>query len=290
MTSFHGNINMRGVSSLYLEAMADLETTKEAVMLSNRFKLFNQITGGFRPHEFSILCGSTGSGKTTFCANISADLVRNQVPHFVASVETGSLDFTKRILCCFANEDINTGDPVPVEKLKAYHGLYGHHFEKDSLILSLYEDRFSVESLMEDILHARKSFGCKLAIIDNLNFFLEVTSANQQVVEMDRVVHELIIFCKKIDCHIVMVMHPKKTENGRVMSEFDVKGSSTSVQEAHNVFLFNRPQSSSVGYRGVTENDRQLTIAKMRRRGKYVGSHLFFGGNSVCYEERTILK
>lgn len=271
----------------YEKSLNNLISAKPSIKLSDvKFPQFNKVTGGFRPNEFSILCGSTGSGKTTFLANISADLLRSGVPHFVASVETGYVDYITRVLCALSGEDINQGDPVPKEKVDELHEAYKHLFYDNKLILSTKEDRFSVLHLMKKIIATRKKYGCEIAIIDNLNFFLEVTRATDSVVEMDRVIHELIIFCKLIDMHIIMVMHPKKTENGRVVSEFDIKGSSTSVQEAHNVFLFNRPNQELINQNFATHDDRQLSIAKMRRRGKHVGESIIFGGNSVKYIEK----
>jgi hypothetical protein len=97
------------------------------------------------------------------------------------------------------------------------------------------------------------------------------------------------MFCKRIDMHVIMVMHPKKTDNGRVESEFDIKGSSTAVQEAHNVFLFNRPslEDQKIGF--DRQNHRELKIAKMRRRGKYVGRRLMFKNNNTAYIEQELL-
>ena len=107
---------------------------------------------------------------------------------------------------------------------------------------------------------------------------------------MDRVIHELIIFCKHVEVHVIMVMHPKKTETGRVESEFDVKGSSTSVQEAQNVLLFNKPSDDMVKNGLATWRDREIKIAKMRRKGSAVGSKLLLTGvDGVLYKEGSLV-
>lgn len=269
----------------YLDASRELLLPHPSTPILD-FSKFTKIIGGFRPKEFSILCGATGVGKTTLIANWSKSLFTQGVSHFVASVETGHTDFLKRVMSAYAGEDWNTGDPIPVEKLKIFHSQYGSMFQGDVMQLSLYDNRFSVETLMSDIAWMHKNKGIQVAFIDNINFFLEVTKAIDQIVEMDRVIHSLIIFCKQINVHIVMVMHPKKTEHGRVESEFDVKGSSTAVQEAHNIFLFNRPSQDLIDG-GMAENgDRELKIAKMRRKGKSVGSRLVLKNvNGILYQE-----
>lgn len=268
------------------DVIAEMVIPPESIPLAD-FPQFTRIFGGFRPREFTILCGSTGSGKTTLCANIALDLIKQKTPFFVASVETGHNDFVRRCVSAHVNEDWNTGDPVEQEKVLEFFKNSGELFTKSNMHLSLYEDRFSVDTLIKDIRYHVENFGCKVAIVDNLNFFMEVTSAQQANAEMDRVIHDLIIFCKQVDVHIIMVMHPKKTEGTRVMSEFDIKGSSTAVQEAHNVWLFNRPEPGS----NVNKFSRELKFAKMRRRGKYGGFTLVFDTkNGVKYSELGVLE
>ena len=245
--------------------------------------LFNQATGGFRTREFSILCGATGSGKTTWLANVSAQLLKGGIKHFVMSVETGHTDFMKRILSVLSGSDLNAQDFVSTKVVDDIHTRHKGLIHSGLIEFSIYDNRVPLAQLIYDleVMHSR---GCKIAMIDNLNFFMEVSTAANSVIEMDKVVHELIMFCKRIDMHIIMVMHPKKTDHGRVESEFDIKGSSTAVQEAHNVFLFNRPKDADDSNR----YDRELKIAKMRRRGKMVGKSIVYGSFNTRYMERLI--
>jgi replicative DNA helicase len=276
------------LSKIYGKAAEELLKPYPAVHLRN-FPKFNHMTGGFRPHEYSIFCGQTGSGKTTILANFSKDLNEQHIPHFVASVETGETDYVKRIISATAGEDWNTGDAVEIAKLKTFHVQHGDKFQRDQLHLSLYDNRISVETLMADIAWMVKHNGVKVVIIDNLNFLLEVTKAADQVMEMDRVTHELIMFCKKVPVHIIMVMHPRKTEAGRIESVDSIKGSSTANQEAYNIFFWNRPHPDLIKDGVAVPEDRELLIAKMRRKGKFVMKRLIFKtSDGVLYREGDI--
>jgi hypothetical protein len=225
------------------------------------------------------------SGKTSLLANWSAELLAGKVKHFVMSVETGHMDFLARVVSVMVNEDLNTGDPVPREKLLRI-GVNNHEkLFSEYIELSLYDNRVPLEHLLADLKWAVEN-GCKIAFIDNLNFFMNITNEMNAVVEMDRVTHELIMFCKRNPIHIVLIMHPKKTVQGtRVLSEFDIKGSSTAVQEANNIFLFNRPDPKDIESGESLYTDRELLIAKMRRRGKYVGRTLVYNGKYPKYAE-----
>jgi replicative DNA helicase len=281
-----GKPYVMGAHELFIEAYQDLMHPAPSTKLLD-FPLFMKMTNGLRPHEFTILCGATGTGKTTLCANWSADLLKQRIPHFVASVETGHLDFMKRLLSVLEQRDWNTGSIISLEDLERFHEKNSRLFESDTLNLSLYDNRMPIETLMNDLAWLVKHKNIKVAIIDNLNFFLEVTRSQDQVIEMDRVIHELIIFCKRVPAHVIMVMHPRKAE--RIESENDIKGSSTANQEAHNIFLFNRPHPDLLKSGHAIESDREILIAKVRRMGKYTRRRLILkSSNGVSYHEGSI--
>lgn len=227
------------------------------------------------------------SGKTTLMANLAMDFVLNKVPAFIGSIETGATDLVKRLISALASKDYNSGDAVPLDELKYFYEKHAHKFLNDKLFLSLYEDRFPVDILKQDISTLVEREGIKIAIVDNLNFFLEGCAHDIKI--MDKVVHDLIIFVKNTPVHLIMVMHPRKTVNGRVESEFDIKGSATAVQEAQNVWLWNNIPDNLLKDNTYSHSDRELKIAKMRRKGKYVGSRLVFGSvDGVRYWEKGI--
>lgn len=249
-----------------------------------RWPVFNEITGGLRAREFTILCGGTGVGKTQWLANLSMHLLLQKTKHYIASVETGRTDFVKRVVSAMVQEDLNNGDAITRAKSQEIYKNYGNVFKSNDMVLSLHENRITVKHLIDELTKAHYDYGARVAILDNLNFFMEVTSGQNQIVEMDRTIHDLIIFCKNIDMHIIMVMHPKKTEGGRIDSELDIKGSSTAVQEAHNVLLFNRIHPNNI-QQGFKKDCRELTIAKLRRRGKYVGKTILYNNIGTYYDE-----
>lgn len=251
--------------------------------------MFNRLTGGFRMNEYSILCGSTGAGKTTLLANISAQLLKSNTKHFVMSVEIGHTAFMKRVLGALAQKDYDTGEKFEPNELARVHAANDLWLTSDAIEFSLYDNRVSLEQLLYDLENMVKRYKCKVAFIDNLNFFMNVTRQSDAIYEMDRITHELIMFCKAHAIHIVMVMHPNKSSgNPRVESEFDIKGSSTAVQEAQNVFLFNRPNDEALRAGTMDPTDRELTINKMRRRGINQGKTLMFKNLKTQYIEKGI--
>lgn len=258
-----------------------------------RFRMlpsFNTLLGGLREREFTILCGGTGTGKTTLLANLSTDFLLQQVPHFIASVETGHKDFVKRILSVLAEDNLNTGHPIAEEKILSVFNQYENFIKTSQAYLSLYDNRIDVQTLLGEIKAMIDNHGIKFAILDNINFFLDVVCAKDSVIEMDRVIHEFIMFCKQNPIHIIMVMHPRKPDAGnRVRNEYDIKGSSTAVQEAHNILLLNRPSDEMIDAGFATKYDREITLAKSRVYGMSVGQkYMLIGKRGVKYTDGKV--
>jgi hypothetical protein len=262
-------------------------------LLLSGWDFFNQATKGLRPNEFTILCGPSGIGKTTLLANLNLLFVAQGVPTFSAPVEIGHEDYVQKIASIVSG--------MSVVETKAHwqsvrEKFYPFFFSNPAHVLTCYDSRVSHLQLMCDLLHSYETKGTQIALIDNLNFMIDPGDGKNQNAVMDRVMHEWIVFVKKLPIHVIMVMHPRKTENGRVESEYDVKGSSTAIQEAQNVLLFNRLRHMDDAPTGLEQSDpklcREIKIAKCRKNGRAVGSRIIFSLDAICerYTERRILE
>jgi len=241
------------------------------------WKGFAELVGGLRPYEYTLFCGPTGAGKSAWLASLVEQCATAGTKCFTASVENGPVDFVRRMISSRAGENWNEGQVIE-QKLVTEFRAKNADFENIPVHITTYDDRVKNKEMMQQVKKAVHEEGCELVVLDNLNFFLEVTNHQQSVIELDRVTHEWIILCKELPAHVIMVCHPRKTEHGRVESEFDIKGSSTSVQEAHNVLLFNRiSRDLKDKYPEFNwKNYRELKIAKCRRIGRGVGKRIYF--------------
>ena len=239
---------------------------------------FDSMFGAFRPREFTVLCGTSGTGKTSLLANMSMHLMAGNVPHFVASVETGAADYFLRVTSVLESRDLNTGEQLEEAEVDAIFEKWNSFYRRRMATFSPYVNKTDHRRVLCDLLHARQAFGCRVAFVDNLNFLMPIVSSGESMESMDRIVHDFIIFCKNVDMHVVMVMHPRKREgrdgSARVENEYDIKGSSTVIQEAHNVLLFNRTDRNDERFVGGTF--RELKFAKLRRRGRFIGNSIRF--------------
>lgn len=268
-------IDLVPINQMALEARAELSTPQECVTLP-QWNYFNDFVGGLRVNEFSVLSGPTGTGKTLLLANISTQLLQDGTPHFVASVETGPLDFFKRNLSVLTGRSF-VGQPPSDREVTEIFAKHSELLTTNRIVYTRYENRIDHRRLLSDMLYAHETYHCKVALLDNINFFMEVGEADSAIVQMDKVVHDFVVFSKQVPMHTILVMHPKKTENSRVTSEFDIKGSSTSVQEASNVILWNRVGDDVYIEPHQNKNYmREMKFVKIRQRGGNVGKRIIF--------------
>lgn len=250
-----------------------------------RLPKFSNYLNGLRPNELTLICAGTGTGKTALMATLACEIVKQGITTFAAPVETGDKDFLARVFSASSEKELNTTDPISENTISEVFEKGIRPIYESPLLISTYENRVNINELIS-VLDVMVQKGAKVALLDNLNFFLEISSADQERAVMDEAIHKLVMFTKKNPIHILLICHPRKTENGRVVSEFDIKGSSTSVQECSNVILFNRPTQKEIEDGDRELNQRELVFKKIRKRGYYVNRPLWLeyrnGGYFEC--------
>lgn len=278
------DLNHKHVSELWVDAMERIALPPKGVYLPP-WPTFSKYLGGLRPHEISLLCAPTGAGKTQWLANVSAQLLLQEVPHFAAPVETGDRDYVIRVLSAMEGKNFKALENPSVDELKSINETANRKIVNKPFWLSSYRSRVAIEDMV-NLLKFMVQQGAKIAILDNLNFFLKVTRAVDQNIETDEAMRQFVMLVRSLPLHIILVCHPKKTGNeGRVESEFDIKGSSTLVQEADNVILFNRPKREDVEQGRHVWSDRELVFKKNREFGENINLPVWFRFHNCRYQE-----
>jgi archaellum biogenesis ATPase FlaH len=238
------------------------------------FNHFNEVTWGIRPHEFTIGSGPTGCGKTTLLTNWAYLLAESGTPVMVGSIETGKNDFHRVMAGIAANKNPYRG--WSRDQIKSTFQASPVLRSERNIHLN-YASRVNHRRLLADILYAVDKYRTEVVFIDNLNFLLDIKDSRDQITAVDNTIHDFVVFTKKVPVHVVMIMHPNKDGILRVEHEGQIKGSTTAVQEAANIFVWNRlAQDSDAGFNKEPQWCRELMFRKVRKNGRAVGSRIIY--------------
>lgn len=249
---------------------------------------FNDLTGGLRMHELSLMTSDTGTGKTTFLANLAVQAILQNFGVYIASVEIGPVAFLLAMISVLAQKDFNTGEAFPAHVWEEIEREWIPLLLKSGrVVFANHEARVAASTLTEEMTEAHQKYGSKFAILDNFQFFSMIPRAEEALIEQDKTIREFVQHSRRVPMHQFLIVHCRKTQNdnGRVEAMADLKGSKTLCDEAANVFALNRPKTDVIMRGDARRTDRELLMLKLRRRGKNVGKAVQFFYDEGLYGE-----
>lgn len=196
---------------------------------------FDNLVKGLRPNELSILTGETGSGKTTWAANLGYRLSKAGHPALIASFEMKPMAIIRKMIqmeSCYPFHDLKKQELEL--SLKAISSLPLH-------FIDVYGE-IGISELRNSIYYTKRRHGIKLVILDHLHFFLKY-SADHERQAIDSALRDIKSWAMDLNLHIILIVHPTKIETeNRPIRLNDLKGSSGLKQIPDNVFSIWRPR------------------------------------------------
>jgi twinkle protein len=245
----------------------------------------NGITTGLKPLDkeliklfygtLTILSGRPGSGKTSLIDQAIANTIDEDNPVFLFSKEMPermSTNWFNFILAGRRNLIEKTtvdGEKYHVVSLEAKKRIKDYYNKK----LYIYKDTESnaIEDVMKSMEDCVRKYGVKLLVLDNLMMLDLECNETEKNNAQTKLVNDLIKFASKFNVSVVLIAHPRKTQDMRSDIEmYDIAGSSNIINLAMR----------SIGLRRVSKKEQEddknpfrkynvvLTIMKDRLLGK----------------------
>lgn len=256
------------------------------------FSKLSESLGGMGHRGTTIITGGTGLGKSTLIGNLWVNLSAVGKNIYTVPIEIGTREFMDMLLSIVANKSrrkIRAEDYAEARErwLPTFFSKRGHVF-------ATHESRLSHLDFLAELYYHWKVRNVTVGIGDNWNFMMEPSSGENANAANDKALHDIITFTKIFPIHVWMIMHPRKDPakkdkgENRVTSLDDIKGSSTSVQEAANVLLLNALEDPKDAPPAVHPlYCREITIAKARFNGRARGLKVIYhiDQHSELYQE-----
>lgn len=208
----------------------------------------------------TILSGRPGSGKTsiidqtiarTIDAGKSVFLFSKEMPERMSANWFNTIIAGRRNIEEKSSKDGKTYNVVPYKTQKIMQEFY-------SKKLFIYRDSEpnDVQSVLKSAEECVRKFGCKLIVLDNLMMIdLHCTEADKNQAQTD-FINSLIKFAAKFNVAVVLIAHPRKTQDQNSDIEmYDISGSSNIINLAMR----------SIGLRRVSKKEKSDPKAQWRK-------------------------
>lgn len=245
-------------SSLRQDILSELQNIEKVQGVKwKRFSVLNRILKGHRRGEFTVLTGPTGCGKTTFMSEYSLDLATQGVTTLWGSFEIRNIRLARTMLQQLAG--------IPLNAHLDQFETWADAFERLPLYFMTFHGQQPVRVVMEAVEHAAYVHDIAHVVIDNVQFMMglseEAPKHSDRFWKQDAIVSAFRNFATRANCHVTLVMHPRKEQTLEPLTVQSIFGSAKASQEADNVLIIQDKRLSSV------RGKKYLQVAKNRYSG-----------------------
>ena len=224
-----------------------------------------------RRRELSIWTGYNGHGKSQLLGEVVLNLVQQGCLVCVASLEMAPA----RLLARMTKQATAMGLPSKKYIQHVHEWLSGHLWVYDRVGIA------GLRNLLEVFTYARRRYGISHFVIDNL-MMLDIGEDDYS--KQKDVLVELAAFKEEHDCHVHLVVHPRKgkDDDSTPPNKFSIKGSGNITNFAENVFIVwrNKPKEIAIAEGShsheLMESPDVTLICDKQRNGDWEGKTLLW--------------
>lgn len=156
----------------------------------------------FRPHEFTVLFGAPGRGKSSLARFFAAQMTSQKVkPYFLAFEEPPQSVISGFIPLLSLDTKLLDTKLSAKEQAKRV---------REQVILGKIEDKITPELLHECLECAIVSYGCKYLVIDHITWLID--KSREPVMAARQYLHVIAEVAKAYPVHILCISHNKPTD------------------------------------------------------------------------------
>ncbi|XP_074090005.1 twinkle mtDNA helicase [Macrotis lagotis] len=253
------------------EVLGELSNVEQVAGVRwGRFPDLNRLLKGHRKGELTVFTGPTGSGKTTFISEYALDLCTQGVNTLWGSFEISNVRLARIMLTQFAMGRLE-------ERLEEYDE-WADQFEDLALYFMTFHGQQSIRTVVDTMQHAVYVYDICHVIIDNLQFMMgQEQFSSDRIAAQDYIVGAFRKFATDNNCHVTLVIHPRKEDGDKELQTASIFGSAKASQEADNVLIL-QDKKLATG-----PGKRYLQVAKNRFDGDVGIFPLEFNKSSLTF-------
>jgi twinkle protein len=188
---------------------------------------FQQMTDKFGrmvPGYLIELSGKPGYGKTSLATQVATYLAGTEnLPSLVCCLE-----MTPKQLCLFS---IQQSASMSEEQISPeFLRMYTDKIAEWPLFFQWHDENVTIDDVIDTFTMAYKRFGVRFFVLDNLHILARVS--DNEIAEQGRISRSLKLWAVRYDAVVLLIVHPRKIEEGRLESLSDIRGSGAIAGDA----------------------------------------------------------
>ncbi|XP_059491153.1 mitochondrial DNA helicase [Neocloeon triangulifer] len=245
----------------------------------SRFPQLTATLGGFRDGELTVMTGPTGSGKTTFLSEYSLDLCMQGMSTLWGSFEIRNTRLAKTMLTQMAGMNLETN-------LNRFDE-FADKMEQLPLYFLDFHGQQPLKTVLNAVNHAQYVYDLGHVIIDNVQFMLGLGDSESKFIDrfyrQDQVIQAFRAFASATNCHVTLVIHPRKERADEDLTSNSIFGSAKASQEADNILIIQITTTADKKQR------KFLQVAKNRYTGELGLMPLSFNRESLSFVRKKVV-
>lgn len=196
------------------------------------YKQLDDILGGYREAEVTVITGDTTSGKTTFCLNAIYQCLRRGQGILICSAEVLTEKILAKLFSIHMAEDFYDKTKFTQEM---YESCRTWFLNKNIFFIDVHGE-VPIWKLQDAIEYVTRFHNVKMCMLDHLHFFLD--DKEKEYAEVSKFTKEIEKTVKKTKIHAFLVVHPKQMDDPQELRESGMaflRGSACIKQNADNV-------------------------------------------------------
>lgn len=223
------------------QAFTDMFSLEDSVYdeidlgVSTGWKGLDQILGGLRTGEVTVVSADTGSGKSTFCINLLYNIAKQGKGVWINSYEMSYKIISRKLASVVLKRKMKFEKFNDLDKFN-----YKEWLSKNRCYINKSNSKVDLNSLRKQFEMASYAYGVKYILIDHLDY-IHSSGAKKNVYEnIDDAVREIHSLAMEFDVSVILVVHPKQVEDGKEITMAHLKGSAGIKQFADNILVLTR--------------------------------------------------
>ena len=272
------------------ESIVKLADTRDC--LPTGFRDLDKIIHGFYPHEYIVIAGRPGHGKSCFCGDIAVHCATEGKRVIVFSLEMSAEAIMQRALCAMSHVAAGEWEGVPTDAELQPVLDAGEILRK--LDISIYETIDTPEQMYAVISAAQRLTGADLVCIDNIQLMQTQERVPKEYDRLTTISRQLKKITQNLRVPVLCISHLNREvekRNNHTPKLSDLRGSGGMEQDADLVLFLHREDQ----YRKLENPDcdpdkldgsSQVVVAK-NRRGKTGIASLVFVDEYTTFQDKA---